>query len=296
MTGQEFEARVIDWAKRQPDVDALIQIGSRAQPDAEVDRWSDWDYHLIVRDVARYRNVAWPIAIAPCWLVHIEQTERSVAKLSVVFESGYEVDFVPLSSWQMKLVYWCMARPSLRPILPQKLTKGIANTQLIVRPGYRVLVGGGDWEQRLSALNQVWPTIDFSSSDYEFHVSGFWRHAVWVFKKLARGESRAALRWYFVELSEHRWAMLEEESRIAGRLIRPEARKAERWLDTKRLSQTEIEIGANQQILARALLIEIVLFEEASQSVAASRGFTQQDYSAVAEWLRAELTQIAGPT
>src|SRR4051812_2922287 len=67
MTAQEFEARLIAWARTLPDLQALVQIGSRAQAGAVVDQWSDWDYQLIVRDPARYRNCDWPAQIAPCW-------------------------------------------------------------------------------------------------------------------------------------------------------------------------------------------------------------------------------------
>ena len=78
MTAQEFEARVVDWVRRQPDVVALVQLGSRDQPGLEVDGWSDWDYHLIVHDPIRYRNLELLEAIAPCWSAHVEQTARGV--------------------------------------------------------------------------------------------------------------------------------------------------------------------------------------------------------------------------
>ncbi len=295
MTPEEFEARVIDWAKRQPQIEALIQIGSRGQGSAEIDQWSDWDYQLIARNVASFMNPHWLIQIAPFWSAHVEQTEREVPKLSVVFAGGYEADFVLLSSWQMKLVYWAMARPGLRNFFPKKLVRGILNTQLVVRPGCKVLVGGKAWEMRLEALNVAWAGQDFLRSDYESHVSGFWRHAVWVEKKIARGELRAALRWYNVESVRHRWSLLEEEARLAGRSPRPEARKAERWLDARRLAQTAIETNLDQRVLARALLAEISLFEEVSRSVATGRGFPLRDHSAVAAWLRAELNKLIGP-
>jgi hypothetical protein len=295
MTPQEFETRIVDWAKKQPQVEALIQIGSRVQLNAEIDEWSDWDYQLIVRDVRRLMDPRWLTQIAPYWSAHVERTERAIPKMSVVFAGGYEADFVLLSAWQMKLVYWAMARPGLQCFFPKILVRGVMNTQLVVRPGYKVLIGGEAWEQRLASLRVAWPGPGLTESDYESHVSGFWRHAVWIEKKISRGELRAALRWYSIESVKHRWVLLEEEARLAGRSPRPEARKAERWLDAKRLAQTTIETGTDQRILARALLSEITLFEEISRSVAISRGFPQADYSALATWLRSELNKIAQP-
>lgn len=292
MTAEEFEALIFNWARTEPDIEALIQIGSRAQVGAQVDTWSDWDYHLIVRDPAEYRNTDWPDRIAPCWSAHLERTERGVAKLSALFVGGWEVDFVPLSGWQMKLVYWAMAHPGLTGLYPKPLRTGIHNTQLIVKPGYKVLIGGKQWEHRLAALEVEWPERTLTQEDYTENLSGFWRHAVWVYKKIMRGESRAALRWYHRELVEHRLALLAEEARHADRASKPEARKAEKWLDARRLEQTAITTSPDQDVLARALLAEMALFEEVSRSVAQSRGFDLPDYTPVAAWLRTELKRL----
>jgi hypothetical protein len=116
---------------------------------------------------------------------------------------------------------------------------------------------------------------------------------VWVQKKCARGETRAALRWQQIELTDHVYALLAEEARLAGRQSRPEARKAEKWLDARRLGQTAVETSTDQRVLARALLGQITLFEEVCRSVAESRSFVLPDYSAVAAWLRQELTKLA---
>jgi hypothetical protein len=293
MTAEELEARILSWAQSQPDVEALIQIGSRAQSGAEVDAWSDWDYHLVVRDPARYRNVIWLEDIAPSWSAHLEQTERGVAKLSAVFFGGMEVDFVPLTAWQMKLVYWAMGHPAARWVYPKPLIKGIYNTRLIVLPGYRVLIGGLAWKKRLAALRTIWPEKVFTSDQFHEILSGFWRHAVWVHKKIMRGETRAALQWYHAELTNRRLDLLAEEARLAGRPARPEARKAEKWLDARRVEQTDIETSPDQRVLARALLAEIALFEDVSRSVAQTRGFKLPDYAPVATWLRAGLSRFA---
>jgi len=292
MTPQVFEARIIDWARQQPDVEALVQIGSRAQSGGEVDVWSDWDYHLIVHNPSSFLNSEWPAQIAPCWCAHYEKTERGVVKMSAIFAGGLEVDFVPLAAWQMKLVYWAMAHPVFERYYPDALRRGIANTQLVVRPGYKVILGGSAWEHRLGALSVIWPERNLSLLDFSVHAAAFWRHAVWALKKCARGESRAALRWLQVELIDHVYALLAEEARLAGRPARPEARKAEKWLDARRLAQTAIETSLDQRVLARALLAQITLFEEVCRSVADRRNFDLPDYSAVASWLRQELTKL----
>jgi len=294
MTAAEFEARVVAWARTLPDIEALVQIGSRVQPDAVVDAWSDWDYQLIVRQPTLYHNRDWPAQIAPCWSAHYERTERAVTKLSAVFVGGREVDFVLLSAWQMKLACWAMRHPGAQGWFPPALCRGINNLRLVAGPGHRVVLGGPDWERRYAALAVPWPVPNFTEENFQHHAAAFWRHAVWVVKKIMRGELRAALRWSQVELREHTYVLLAEEARLEGRAPRPEARKAEQWLDARRLQQTAIVTSIEQAQLARALLAELDLFVEVSASVAARRGWAVPDYRAVEAWLRNELAKITG--
>lgn len=124
------------------------------------------------------------------------------------------------------------------------------------------------------------------------HTAAFWQKSIWVAKKIARPEPRSAMHWLHRLVVDHVYALLAEEARLAGRPARPEARKAEKWLDARRLEQTAIETSPDQRVLARALLAEMALFEEVSRSVAQTRGFALPDYSAVAGWLRSELSRL----
>ena len=76
------------------------------------------------------------------------------------------------------------------------------------------------------------------------------------------------MHWLHKLVIEHSYALLEEEAWLAGRVARPEALKAEKWLDARRSRQTMIITSLDQKILAQALLAEIDLFEEVSRSVA----------------------------
>jgi hypothetical protein len=294
MTASEFEARLVAWVRARPDVAALVQIGSRVQVGATVDAWSDWDYQLIVRDPTPYLNRAWPAQIAPCWTAHLERTPRGVMKLSAVFAGGWEADFVLLTAWQMRLVCRAMRHPGAAAWYPPALREGVRNLRLVAGPGHRVVIGGSAWEQRYAALGVAWPESGFTADDFLFHTAGFWRHAVWITKKIRRGELRAAQRWAHIELREHTYALLAEEARLEGRAPRPEARQAERWLGEARLRQMTALTGVTQRELAGALLAELTLFHEVTASVAARRGWAVPDHAAVGAWLRTELAQAAG--
>ena len=296
MTGQEFEARIVDWAKRQSDISALIQIGSRTQGPEHFDALSDWDFHLYSTDPRKYYQPGWLSEIAPLLCCNVERSRRGSMKASAVFQGGMEADFVLLKTWQMKLLYWGMNYPKRAAWMPSRLHKGILETRVILlNSGYRVVVGGGDWEERLNALRVSWPTLQMTEEEFEQHTSAFWQKAVWVSKKIARPELRSAMHWLHKLVIEHVYALLEEEAWLENKRARPEALKAEKWLSAERLKQTDITTSLDQRVLARALLSQVTLFEDVSRSVATSRSFILRDYSGVAAWLRAELTKIARP-
>jgi hypothetical protein len=292
MTPDEFEGSIVRWARRQSDISALVLIGSRAL-NAGVDALSDWDFYIISDRPGRYHHPGWVSEIAPPWCAHVERSPRGAVKVSAVFAGGLEADFVPLAAWRMKLVCWCMRHPEWAAGMPAGLRHGITETRVILlNSAHRVLVGGAPWENRLSALAVAWPSRRMSAAELNRHAAAFWQKAVWVTKKIARPEPRAALHWLHKLIVEHVYALLEEEAWLAGRRARPEAQKAEKWLEPRRLEQTELITSLDPKVLARALLAQMGLFEEVSRSVAASHGFALPDHAAVAAWLRTELARI----
>lgn len=55
MTDDPVLARILDVARADPRVRAVVLSGSRADPEAPADRWRDHDVVFVVRDVAPYR-------------------------------------------------------------------------------------------------------------------------------------------------------------------------------------------------------------------------------------------------
>jgi hypothetical protein len=297
MTAAEFEERIIAWARRRPDIEALIQFGSRVQNSGVADALSDWDFHLYTTQPRQYCETKWLEEIGSVWCANAERTLRGVTKISAFFEGGYEVDFIPLAVWQMKLVFNCMLYPRWAAWMPSRLHNGILETrEIFLNSGTRVLIGGEKWERLLEALHVTWPNRRMSVEELQGHVEALWQKSVWVTKKIVRPEPRSAVHWMHKMIVQHLYALLEEEAWLAGKKARPEALKAEQWLDARRLAQTDITTSLDQKVLARALLAQIGLFEEVSRSVATARGFRLRDYSGVAGWLRAELGKVlAGP-
>ncbi|MFD9904879.1 aminoglycoside 6-adenylyltransferase [Streptomyces sp. NPDC059063] len=86
--------RVLDWARRQPDLQAVLRTGSRARRDGTVDVFSDHDIELYTTDVARYEDDgAWVGQLGPVVVqVGLDGPWENPARL-VFFEGGVKVDF-----------------------------------------------------------------------------------------------------------------------------------------------------------------------------------------------------------
>jgi hypothetical protein len=293
VTAIEFESCLVEWARRQNGLVAVVLGGSRALGGHKVDDFADWDIQLITNSPSAYQHTSWLQEIAPCWCSHADRTPRGVIKVSAVFQGGFEVDFVPLASWQMKLVYSGMRHPNWANWMPARLRRGIYETRgFMLGSGYRLLVGDLAWNERFEALKIKWPDMALSPEEFQRHVAAFWTKAVWVYKKIARAELRSAVHWFHMLIVQHVYVLLAEEARLAGRIPRPEARKAELWLDARRLAQTTVETKTDQKQLAGALITELELFSEITQSVGTQRDFMVPDYSAVQMWIRSELSKI----
>ncbi|MGA4837634.1 aminoglycoside 6-adenylyltransferase [Streptomyces sp. G45] len=87
--------RILAWARRQPDLCAVLRTGSRARRDGTADALSDHDIELYTTDVDRYEDGAgdWVRELGPVVVqVGLEGPWENPARL-VLFEGGVKVDF-----------------------------------------------------------------------------------------------------------------------------------------------------------------------------------------------------------
>jgi aminoglycoside 6-adenylyltransferase len=119
--------RFVRWAQEQQAVRAMLLTGSRANPNASADAWSDYDLVLVVRDVHPFFvDRAWlqgfgrvivaywdPIQPVPDF-ADLEQVGNVV-----LFQDGLKVDFIV---WPVEL----LPQLARAPVLPARLDLGYA--------------------------------------------------------------------------------------------------------------------------------------------------------------------------
>lgn len=283
----QIVAQIAAWAAARADIRALVQIGSRVQPGSRADEWSDYDFHLITSRPGAYRDPNSLREIGQCWMLAAQDAFGGVRKLTAILPGAAEVDFVVLPVWEVRLAFGALRFPGTASLWPGLLRQGIRDLQIIVCPGWRVIKGGAAWEQRYRRLGTEtpWPALD--EARFQALCGAFWAGAVWVAKKILRGELRAAQRELHRTLVEHTWLLLEYETRGTGGRARPEARHAERWLAAPRLAATVFASAADETALKRALADVTALFEDTAAQLAAARGWTVPDHAALKAWLLA---------
>ncbi len=173
---RQFEEWFVQWAEECPDIRAAIVLGSRARANLPADEWSDMDIWMIVTDPALFINSTdWLSAFGKVRLTFLEPTLGGETERRVLFDGGMDVDFVPTPV------------EAIQHILDAGVPDGEAD---IIRRGVRVLVDKDGLAKRLIQQIPVEVPVPSAPTESEFInvVNDFWFHAVWVAKKLRRGE------------------------------------------------------------------------------------------------------------
>lgn len=170
--------RLLQWAHARPDIRAVVLTGSRSRREPPADRWSDFDLMLICLDPQPYLETAgWLAALGEPLFTIVERTAAGALwERRVLFASGLDADFMVLS--------------------PDSARQNFPDTPVpeILQRGRQVLLDKdglfASWDTG-SAANPCAPHAEMQPPSPEAFaevVNDFWFHAVWVAKKLRRGE------------------------------------------------------------------------------------------------------------
>lgn len=252
--------RVISWSEDREDIRAIVIIGSRARDNVPADEWSDLDLVIFALDPSIYiRDTEWVKRIGEPKIVFLEKTAvGNELEVRVLFDGGLDVDFA---------------------MIPTVFLKGdISLFADVASRGMRVLL---DREGVFSNvdLNNIKikhnPPEEFK---FQNAIKDFWYHAVWVAKKLLRGELWVAkiccdghmkdillrmIEWY--SLSKNGW---DYDVWHRGRFL-------EQWADKRVLDGLKDAYAYyDRDDIKKALFNTMDLFREISRETAKNLGYT----------------------
>ncbi len=171
--------RIIDHARTDPAMHAIVLLGSRAREHRPADEWSDTDLLLVVDDPDAFlADAGWPARLGAVASTFLEETGHGRRERRALYVDGTDLDLVPISVDEIR------RGPGELPGLE------------ILRRGFRILHDRDGLLADLPAwvashrVEDDWPPQVVA---FENLVSDFWYHAVWTARKLRRGELWVAL-------------------------------------------------------------------------------------------------------
>jgi aminoglycoside 6-adenylyltransferase len=170
---EDIEARFVTWAQGEDAMRAAFVVGSRARVDHPADAWSDLDIILFANGIEAYQNSTdWIGALAPIWITLYSRTVAGDPERLVLFEGGFQVDFVFHEAAILAGVRQMVESDTLPDI---------------IRRGIRILF---DKDAQLLTPEPAPLPARTPPSEGEFRgwLDGFWFGAVHTAKQGARGD------------------------------------------------------------------------------------------------------------
>jgi aminoglycoside 6-adenylyltransferase len=253
--------RVVEWARTDGAVRALVLLGSRARVDPPADQWSDTDLIVVVPDTLGFlADAAWPHRFGSVAITFIERTGHARNERRVLYADGTDLDVVPLSIDETRTglrepgPLMMLARGHRVLVDKDGLLTDLPS--LVAHAGTEPEVGGG------------WPP---GPAPFENLVGDFWYHAVWSARKLRRGELWVALSCIDGYMKRLLLQVIEWRARASTDGADPwfDGRFIERWADPDTLRALgECFAHYDSADLNRALRATMALFRRLATDLA----------------------------
>jgi aminoglycoside 6-adenylyltransferase len=263
--------RVRAWANAEPEVRAVLMVGSQARTHVPADEWSDLDLVIFHTDPPRLlASTEWFRPFGTVVLSMLEPTAvLGMQERRVLYAEGRDVDFAVFPAAALPVI---TARPEALAVLSRGFVILLDKDQQLVElpsrlAGRSTEAAGGPTEEQFLA-----------------NVADFWYHVLWTVKKLRRGEIWSAkmgcdgyLKRLLVQMIE--WQSLTQKGGKAD--VWHDGRFLDQWADPTvkaRLPRTFAQYEPKD--LARAPGETGRLFSDIAREVALAGGW---EYPASAE-------------
>lgn len=168
--------KLITWAKRKPDIRALLLTSSRTNPESEIDEFSDYDIIFIAKDIKPYReDESWLNEYGKVLGVYRDPVEITYGFERFIdvtqYESGLKIDFT---------------------LWPVELMKHIASMKELpdyIDDGYKVLLDKDGLTRGMKVpSNKAFIPKPPTEAEYLKFVEGFFYNTPYAAKFIRRGD------------------------------------------------------------------------------------------------------------
>ena len=255
MTYELLEAQFTAWAATQPDIRAVIAIGSQARGDT--DQWSDLDLILFSYDRERYVDPDWLRTFGDIWLTYLGEADLNDPEWFVIYDGGLKLDIVLLQVQNNS--------PDLELLLQRYPYESV------FARGVKVM-----FDQYGNSRSLPRRIIDFNAAPsavaFDQVVSAFLVESITTAKLIARGDFWRAQHWFAHDLRPQLLQLIEWHSH--GRDTWYNGRFINSWADRRVLAALPRTFPLyERQSLSRALQTMLDLLQLLGEETGARLNF-----------------------
>ena len=272
----EIKDRVRKRAEREPEIHAVIMIGSYTRENVPADEYSDIDLIIVTDAPEKWFSGEYPDLLGKTDISFIEPTLGGGKERRNIYDGDKDVDMIALTLVQYE----------------KALEEGVL--EWVMNRGYKVLYADSARITELAAkyVRTVVSRGAVSEEEFVNTVNDFFFHNIWACKKLFRGELWSAKMCIDGYLKDRLRVIIEEYSAVTdGADVWHDGRFMDRWADGTVLAELKNCFAHyDADDCRKALAATHKLFVRLARAVAEKRGYKYPESAEIcaAEYLKRE--------
>ena len=167
----QIKNKILEYAKADDDIKAIIAIGSSTRSDVKADEYSDLDLFIVTTNTEPWFSGEYPKRFGNVSISFIENTLGGGKERRCIYDEDKDVDMILLTPEQFE----------------DAINKGVA--QWVMNRGYEVLYDEPDFSSLLKEhITHSVTAPSMTEDEFSNMVNDFYFHCIWSYKKLKRGE------------------------------------------------------------------------------------------------------------
>ena len=254
----DIKGRILESAKSDDDIRAIIAIGSTTRSDVKADEYSDLDLFIITTNVEPWFSGEYPEKFGNVAISFIEDTLGGGKERRCIYDEDKDVDMLVFTPEQFEAA----------------IKEGVA--QWVMNRGYAVLYDSMDFTSLLEkhiTLSVTAPSM--TEDEFLNMINDFYFHNIWAYKKLKRGEIWSAKISVDSYLKNYLLRMIELYCyKVSGVDVWHDGRFIDRWAGEEILSEIKESFAHyDNDDIKRALIKTHELFARITRELAEVEGY-----------------------
>lgn len=167
----DIKKRLIEYAKQDEAIKAVVAIGSSTRDEIKADEYSDLDLIIVTEDTEKWYSGEYPNLLGNVNISFIEPTLGGGKERRCIYDEDRDVDMIIFTQSQFE----------------EALRAGVASW--VMNRGYEVLYDAIACEKEIGTyVKKGHSNPTMSAEEFDNMVNDFYFHNIWAKKKVLRGE------------------------------------------------------------------------------------------------------------